>query len=66
VRSVSDVDRLISTTDDTATFFGSDAILDVPVTLRMFALHKEFASRFLDLERRMKLLAHLSHPNLGA
>jgi tetratricopeptide (TPR) repeat protein len=60
-----DVDRLISTTDDTATFFGSDAILDVPVTLRMFALHKEFASRFLDLERRMKLLAHLSHPNLG-
>jgi len=60
-----DVDRLITTTEDSATFFGSDAILDVPVTLRMFALHKELQPRFLDLERRLKLLAHLSHPNLG-
>lgn len=60
-----EVERLIGTTDTSATFFGSDAILDLPVIMRIIALRKEDRDRMAEIDHRIRQIAHLSHPNLG-
>lgn len=60
-----EVERLIGTTDTSATFFGADGILDLPVIMRIIALRKEDRDRLPEIDHRIRQIAHLSHPNLG-